>query len=324
MRPVEARERMRLHATLQEAHRGCDAIRRCVVGDPQGLQDPPLLHALEVAHAALQEVRVGEDDLLAGNGAHTGGLEPDVLHGAREGVDRDRVAYLEGSIEDDGERREEVAEHVLHGERDRDAADAEPGQQRGDVVVEDVAEGQDEDEGPEQSPGGDADGPEGAFPDGVAVAPARPGAQGVVDERLAPRGELQEQRDRGHLADAVADGRREREERTRDADGERDDEVPARPREQLGGEVVDLGLGLAGKGREASTKQVLEGDEGEEHPAGDESGGGPGAEGIVEESGHARRRRIPLKVTAARGAFPGRPSPSATVSPGAVRRARPR
>ena len=45
-------------------------------------------------------------------------------------IDADRVADVERLVEDDRQRGEEVAEDVLHGERDRDAADAERRDQR--------------------------------------------------------------------------------------------------------------------------------------------------------------------------------------------------
>ena len=64
----------------------------------------------------------------------------------------DRVAALERLVEQDRERREQVGENALRGEADGDAADAEAGDQRGDVHAEIV---EDEDDGDREQ--GDAD-----------------------------------------------------------------------------------------------------------------------------------------------------------------------
>ena len=51
-------------------------------------------------------------------------------------LDADRVADVERLVEHDRQRGEEVAEDVLDRERDRDAADAEAGDERRDVDAE--------------------------------------------------------------------------------------------------------------------------------------------------------------------------------------------
>ena len=48
----------------------------------------------------------------------------------------DRVAAAERAVEDDRQRGEQVGEDALRGEADRDAADAETGDQPGDVDPE--------------------------------------------------------------------------------------------------------------------------------------------------------------------------------------------
>ena len=55
----------------------------------------------------------------------------------------DRVALLERLVEQDRERREQVREDALRGKADGDAADAEAGDQRGDVHAE-IVEDQDD------------------------------------------------------------------------------------------------------------------------------------------------------------------------------------
>jgi hypothetical protein len=58
---------------------------------------------------------------------------------------RDEVADLEGLVDRDRERGEHVAEHVLHRQRDGDAADPEAGDKGGDVDAEVGQQGQRED-----------------------------------------------------------------------------------------------------------------------------------------------------------------------------------
>ena len=103
-----------------------------VVRDVEIEQHAPLIHAAEVAQAALQQIAVADDDLLAGHAAHARRLEADVLDDARDLVDADVVADVERLVEHDRQRGEQIAEDVLHRERDGDAADAEAGDQRRD------------------------------------------------------------------------------------------------------------------------------------------------------------------------------------------------
>ena len=83
----------------------------------------PLDHATEVTQPRLQQVGVTEDDLLAGEAAHARALDADVLDGPQAVIDREEVADPKGLVERDRERCQEVGEHGLHGERERDAAD---------------------------------------------------------------------------------------------------------------------------------------------------------------------------------------------------------
>ena len=78
--------------------------------------------------------------------AQAGGLEADPLDRAGGGVAvADRVAAAERPVEHDRQRREQVGENALRGEADGDAADAEPGDQRGDVDAEIVEDDDDRD-----------------------------------------------------------------------------------------------------------------------------------------------------------------------------------
>ena len=80
--------------------------------------DAPLIHPPEVAQPALEQIAVADDDLLAGDAADARRLEPDVLDRAGDLIDADRVADVERLVEHDRQRREQVAEDVLHRERD--------------------------------------------------------------------------------------------------------------------------------------------------------------------------------------------------------------
>ena len=93
--------------------------------------------------ARRQQVGIRADQLLAREAADPGRLDADPLDRARLVADGHEIADHERLVQHDRERREQVAQDVLGGERDRDAADAEPGDQRGDVepeVVEDQQE----------------------------------------------------------------------------------------------------------------------------------------------------------------------------------------
>ena len=71
-------------------------------------------------------------------------------------VDGQAIADHERPVERDRQRREQIAEHVLGGERDRDAADAEAGEQRLDLDAE-VVERQQQDERPDRDARQEAD-----------------------------------------------------------------------------------------------------------------------------------------------------------------------
>ena len=60
-----------------------------------------------------------------------------------------RIADDEGLVQRDRQRGEQIAEHVLQSQRHRDAADAQAGEQRGDVDAEVLERDQDQ-QGPDQ------------------------------------------------------------------------------------------------------------------------------------------------------------------------------
>ena len=115
-----------------------------VVGHANRRERALFVGAAEIAHAALQDIGVRQNDLLAGLAAQARGLDADVFDLADEGVDHQAVADHEGLVERDRQRGEQIAEHVLQSQRDRHAADAQAGEQRGDVDAEVVERHQDQ------------------------------------------------------------------------------------------------------------------------------------------------------------------------------------
>jgi hypothetical protein len=73
---------------------------------------------------------------FAVDAAEAGCLDADELHRAGELPHRDAVSDEERLVEGDGERREEILQHFLRGEGHRDAADAEAGDEPGDLDPE--------------------------------------------------------------------------------------------------------------------------------------------------------------------------------------------
>src|SRR3546814_2427271 len=79
-----------------------------------------------------QEIGVGDHQQLAVRRADMRALEADALDRPRRIVVFDRLSDAERPVDDDRERGETVGKDALRGETDRDAADAEPGDEAGD------------------------------------------------------------------------------------------------------------------------------------------------------------------------------------------------
>src|SRR2546423_7399968 len=114
----------------------CDDTKRTAPLPPSRFPLPPsrfpLLSRI-IPDFALQQFAVGEDDLFARIAAHASGFQTDVLHLAAIVLDRDLVANYERLVRHNGDGGEKVAEDVLNGERNRQTADSETGQQRLDL-----------------------------------------------------------------------------------------------------------------------------------------------------------------------------------------------
>ncbi len=70
-----------------------------------------LAHAPEVAHPRFENVRIGNDDLFAGEAAQTRALDADVLDRPLKIVDAEKVANDKRLIQGNGHRGQQVAEH---------------------------------------------------------------------------------------------------------------------------------------------------------------------------------------------------------------------
>ena len=113
------------------------------------------VHALEIAHGLLDQFGIAHDDLLAAVGADAGGFQADILDLAGGAADIDGVAHLERLVDGDRQRGEQIAKDVLCRQRHGDAADAETGNEGGDVDTQVRQHGQ-----AEHGPQHDLDGPD--------------------------------------------------------------------------------------------------------------------------------------------------------------------
>ena len=221
----------------------------------------------EVANADLEEVGVGDDDLLAVHAADARGLEPHLLDRALVLVDDNVVAEHEGLVEDDGQRGEEVAEDVLHRQRDGDAADAEAGDERRDVDAV-VLQREQNEQAPQHEAHAEAEGRHrGAV--GLARVVAGPLLQPERDDDIGPREALQDEREDLNDAHRFVRGRRKIDERIYADERDEDEERCLDATHDLDGEVIGHRVGLRGELGEAALG------DGAQHP----------------EQGHAAGRR---------------------------------
>src|SRR3989344_2446117 len=133
---------------FQDARYPLDLRERSLVHHPYREDRASALHLLMVVDQRLREVLVAYHQLVSFRRLQPRGLDADVLHCALLGSEDDEVARLEGLVQVDGERGEDVHQDVLEREGDRDAAHSEAGAEGGDVEPE-VGEEQQECRGPE-------------------------------------------------------------------------------------------------------------------------------------------------------------------------------
>src|SRR4030067_711581 len=89
---IAGRGRRGLAARAHQWWNRRELVGRGLVDHAKGKRHAPLVHALVVADAALEQVGVGEHDLLAGEAAHARGLEADLFDRAQLGAAPDEGA----------------------------------------------------------------------------------------------------------------------------------------------------------------------------------------------------------------------------------------
>src|SRR4051794_18461813 len=83
-----------------------------VEGDVGGENDAPIELTLVVSDATLEQLAIGDDDLLTAHATQPGRLQTDALDRALRLIDGDGVTDVERLVENDRKRREEIAENV--------------------------------------------------------------------------------------------------------------------------------------------------------------------------------------------------------------------
>ena len=169
-----------------------------------------------------------------------------MLDGPRHGVDGDRIADDERLVEHDGECAEQVAQDVLHRERDRDAADPESGNERRHVEAEPVERDQRE-HGPQHRARDETESRDRRAARQVRVRFAlRIVAEPERDESVAPDRDLDDQRDRPeHLAD-IARTLGQVEEQHPGGNRRGDDEEVSSTPQQVDDGIIGRGRGALG------------------------------------------------------------------------------
>src|SRR5690606_7691937 len=125
VRAVEANVALRFDDRSENPGDRGDLFMRRPVRDAELEDDTSFEHSLVISDATLEEVRIRDHDLLAGEASDACRLEPDVLDRPGEiAADDDEVADHEGLVEKDDEGGEEVSEDVLRREGKSDASDA--------------------------------------------------------------------------------------------------------------------------------------------------------------------------------------------------------
>ena len=107
----------------------------------------------DVFHGRVNQVGVGHRDDGVGRGANQGGSQVDFDDFALGRSDDDPVADLERTVEQHRDGTEEVGDGVLGSQRKRQAGDAQPGDERGQVKAHGVGHehGADENDGKAQN-----------------------------------------------------------------------------------------------------------------------------------------------------------------------------
>lgn len=117
-------------------HRALQRGGRCFVFQPQGKAGKAHLHARPVGDGRGGEFRVRHNDKRVFQRAHLGRAQADVLHRALHVRRAHPVANFKGPLGHQHKAAEKVAHHILPGQRERKAAQAQAGQHAVDVVAQ--------------------------------------------------------------------------------------------------------------------------------------------------------------------------------------------
>lgn len=270
---LEARARLGLDDLPQHGRDGLQLLRRRRVAQAEAQRGAALAQAAEVLDAAAEQVVVAEDQLFAIDAPQPRRLDADPLHGAHEGAHLDHLADLERPVEHDGERGEDVLEDVAQGEPGDDAADTEAGHQGRDLDAE-VVEGDEDGQGPDPDATEEAHEAERGEVRGLARAAARDlPLEGEAQHVVGPGDDLQQHDQDAETArgELRGGGQVEGGGAGRKPDGEQ--EEPSGALRQIEQQVV-VARGRAG--RQAS--QGTDGDPAQGEQAEEDAGGDGGGE----------------------------------------------
>src|SRR5450631_3513810 len=136
MTALEARLRMLANNSFEQSRQRLQLVGGGVESYANRRQYSLFRQAAEIAHTALQDVCIGQNDLLAAFTAQPCRLDADVFDLADEGVYGQAVADHKRLVQGDRQRGKQIAENILQSQRNRNAADSEAREQRGDVDAE--------------------------------------------------------------------------------------------------------------------------------------------------------------------------------------------
>jgi hypothetical protein len=141
---IEAHERVLADRGARDRRDALELVRGRAVGDGDAEVHAAFGHARVIPDRALEELSVGEDELVTVERPHAGGAQSHRLDGAHEALRLDEIADHERLADQDRHRRQHVPDHVLQRQRDDEAADPQSGEQCRHIDAEIVEQEEDE------------------------------------------------------------------------------------------------------------------------------------------------------------------------------------
>jgi len=260
-------------------------LRGSGIHDAEAEDNAPLFHALVVADAAFQKIVVGKNELLAAQAANARGLESDVLDRSGKRIHHDIVADNERFVQHDGQRRQQIAQNILHGQRHGDAADAQPRHEPRDVDAQ-IVQNQQEHDDPENHARHESQKRQRGGAGGVLVHPPgdRP-AKPEPDAGAGPEAALNDQDQNDRFLPQRRDGRPQHNRvRRHIRGGDKQDEkfrLPQHRDEQ----IVDLVVGGGGQLRQPGDGGALDDFQNGKHGSQDQNRHEPALQGVSQIDG---------------------------------------